>query len=44
MEINTHAYHEYIVSLFAPQDASLLETLEEMKRENVPVINVSAIT
>lgn len=43
MEINTHAYNDYIASLFAPQDAALTETIVEMQRENVPGINVSAV-
>jgi predicted O-methyltransferase YrrM len=42
MEINTHAYNEYIASLFAPQDPALTETLAEMEREGVRKINVSA--
>lgn len=42
MEINTHIYNEYIASLFAPQDDALSETIAQMKRENVPGINVSA--
>jgi predicted O-methyltransferase YrrM len=42
MELNTGAYNDYIVSLFAPQDTALLETLGEMERESVPGINVSA--
>ena len=42
MEFNTHAYNEYIASLFAPQDSALTETLAEMERENVRKINVSA--
>lgn len=42
MELNTHAYNDYIASLFAPQDAALSETIAEMGRENVPSINVSA--
>jgi predicted O-methyltransferase YrrM len=42
MENNTQQYNEYIASLFAPQDAALTEAIAEMKRENVPGINVSA--
>ncbi len=42
MEINTHAYNDYIASLFAPQDSALTETIAEMQRENIPGINVSA--
>ena len=42
MELNTHAYNDYIASLFAPQDSILSETLAEMERENIPGINVSA--
>jgi len=43
MELNTHAYNDYIASLFAPNDAALSETLAEMEREGVPGINVSAV-
>lgn len=43
MELDTHAYNDYITSLFAPQDAALSETLAEMERENVPGINVSGV-
>jgi predicted O-methyltransferase YrrM len=42
MELNTHAYNNYIASLFAPQDSALAEALAEMEREKVPGINVSA--
>lgn len=42
MELNTHAYNDYIASLFAPTDAALSETLAEMEQENIPGINVSA--
>lgn len=42
MELNTHAYNDYIAALFAPEDAALVETRAEMARENVPSINVSA--
>ena len=35
-------YDEYIASLFAPPDAALTATIAEMKRENVPGMNVSA--
>lgn len=42
MELNTHAYNDYIASLFAPQDAALTETLAEMERGNLRRINVSA--
>lgn len=41
MELNTHAYNDYIASLFAPQDSILSATLTEMERENIPGINVS---
>ncbi len=41
MELDTHAYNDYIASLFSPQDAPLAETLAEMEREGVPGINVS---
>jgi len=43
MELNTHAYNDYIASLFAPQDSALSDTLAEMERENIPGINVSAV-
>jgi predicted O-methyltransferase YrrM/DNA-binding PadR family transcriptional regulator len=43
MELNTHAYNDYIASLFASQDAALSESIAEMERENVPGINVSAV-
>ena len=39
---NTQIYDEYIASLFAPPDAALTATIAEMKRENVPGMNVSA--
>jgi len=42
MELNTHAYDDYIGSLFAPQDAALTETIAEMEREGVRMMNVSA--
>jgi predicted O-methyltransferase YrrM len=42
MELDTGAYDAYIADLFAPQDAALTETLEEMEREGVRKINVSA--
>ena len=42
MELNTHAYNDYIAALFAPQDAALTDTIAEMEREGVPGINVSA--
>lgn len=42
MELNTHAFNDYIASLFAPSDAVLDETLAAMQRENIPAINVSA--
>ena len=42
MELNTHAYDNYIASLFAPQDDALTGAIAEMERENVPGINVSA--
>lgn len=41
MELNTHAYNDYIASLFAPQDSALSDTLTVMERENIPGINVS---
>ena len=34
MELNTHAYNDYIASLFAPQDSALSETIAEMERES----------
>lgn len=43
METNNHHYNEYMTSLFAPQDAALTGALDEMRRENVPGINVSAV-
>jgi caffeoyl-CoA O-methyltransferase len=43
MDLNTHAYNDYIASLFAPQDPVLAEALAEMEREHVPGINVSAV-
>jgi predicted O-methyltransferase YrrM len=43
MEIDTHAYNDYIASLFAPQDSALTETLAEMERETIPSINVSGV-
>lgn len=42
MENNTHAYNNYIASLFAPQDAALTEAITEMESHGVPGINVSA--
>ena len=42
MELNTHAYNDYIAALFAPQDTALTDTIVEMQREGVPGINVSA--
>jgi caffeoyl-CoA O-methyltransferase len=42
MELDTHAYNDYIAALFAPQDDALTETLAEMERESVRRINVSA--
>lgn len=41
MELSTHAYDDYIASLFAPQDAALTEALAEMEREGVRRMNVS---
>jgi len=41
MELDTHAYNDYIGALFAPQDSALTETLAEMEREDVRKINVS---
>ena len=38
---NTHIFNEYIAGLFAPQDEALVESLAQMKRENVPGMNVS---
>jgi len=43
METPTHFYNEYITGLFAPQDAALTATLAEMRRENIPGMNVSAV-
>lgn len=37
-----HEYDAYISRHFAPEDAALTTTREEMKRENIPSINVSA--
>lgn len=42
MELDTHAYNNYIASLFAPQDSVLRETIATMEREGIPGINVSA--
>ena len=39
---DTHAYNDYIASLFAPQDDALTESLAEMEREGVRRMNVSA--
>lgn len=41
MELDTHAYNEYIASLFAPQDSVLAVALSEMETHNIPRINVS---
>jgi len=43
MELDTHAYNDYVASLFAPQDSALSETIAEMEREKVPAINVSGV-
>jgi predicted O-methyltransferase YrrM len=43
METPTHFYNEYIAGLFAPQDPALTATLTEMRRENIPSMNVSAV-
>ena len=43
MELDTHAYNNYIASLFAPQDAALNGTLAEMERECIRRMNVSGI-
>lgn len=40
---NLHKYDGYIASLFAPMDSNLTSTLAEMKKENVPGINVSPV-
>lgn len=37
-----HEYNRYIEELFAPHDAALNTTVDEMQRENIPQINVSA--
>ena len=42
MELDTHAYNNYIAGLFSPEDDALTKTRAEMARENVPSINVSA--
>jgi predicted O-methyltransferase YrrM len=42
MELDTHAYNDYIASVFAPQDAALTESITRMQQEQVPAINVSA--
>ena len=41
MGLDTHAYNDYIASLFAPPDSALTETLTEMEQEGIPGINVS---
>ncbi len=41
MELDTHAYNNYIANLFAPQDAALSGTLAEMEREGIRMMNVS---
>ena len=41
MELDTHAYNNYITDLFAPQDAALSGTLAEMEREGIRMMNVS---
>lgn len=43
MKLNTHAYNDYIASLFAVQDTALTETIAEMESEGVPGINVSTV-
>lgn len=43
MELDTHAYNDYIASLFAPQDAALSDTIADMEKEGVPGINVSGV-
>src|SRR5947209_4938423 len=43
MDLNTHAYNEYITFLFAPEDHALKETVREMEREGLPGINVTAM-
>jgi predicted O-methyltransferase YrrM len=42
MELDTHAYNDYIASVFAPQDTALTESITRMQQEQVPAINVSA--
>lgn len=42
MQPTTHDYNQYIASLFAPQDAVLSATIDEMQREGIPRINVSS--
>ena len=41
MELSTHAYDDYIASLFAPQDAALTKALAEMERQGIRRMNVS---
>lgn len=43
MELNTHAYNDYIASLFAPQDDTLSQAIKDMEQGNLPAINVSAV-
>jgi len=43
LELDTHAYNDYIASLFAAPDSALTETLADMERGNIPGINVSAV-
>lgn len=42
IEPTTNDYNTYIASLFAPQDTALSETISEMEREGVRMMNVSA--
>lgn len=41
--VDPQPYNDYNASLFARQDAVLLETIAEMRREHVPGINVSGV-
>jgi predicted O-methyltransferase YrrM len=42
MELQLGQYDNYIATLCAPQDPTLVETVQEMDRQNIPKINVSA--
>src|SRR5579862_170632 len=43
MELDTHAYNEYIAALFASQDPALSGAIAEMERESLRMMNVSAM-